>query len=161
MSRWRRPSFVNRRCAEAPSGRAGAEDEGLPLPHLPPADEGHGQEVGDRSVVGQSRGERAQELFGGAVKFTTAHYLTPKKRVINDKGLTPDIVVKMDAEECFRGDAWFHAVSCLSQVYLLTSRCSETEIWPGTASLPTAADPATALGDRSTFGAIRHTSFTR
>lgn len=34
---------------------------------------------------------------GGAIKLTTAHYLTPKKRVINHKGLTPDYVVKMDA----------------------------------------------------------------
>jgi carboxyl-terminal processing protease len=33
---------------------------------------------------------------GGAVKFTTAHYLTPKRRVINGKGVTPEVVVKMD-----------------------------------------------------------------
>ena len=33
---------------------------------------------------------------GGAVKFTIAHYLTPKSRVINGKGLTPDVIVKMD-----------------------------------------------------------------
>lgn len=33
---------------------------------------------------------------GSAVKFTTAHYLTPKKRVINGVGLTPDVVVTMD-----------------------------------------------------------------
>ena len=32
---------------------------------------------------------------GGAIKLTTAHYLTPKKRVINKKGVMPDIVVKM------------------------------------------------------------------
>jgi carboxyl-terminal processing protease len=37
--------------------------------------------------------------FGGAVKFTTAHYLTPKGRAINGKGLTPDVVVKMDVEK--------------------------------------------------------------
>lgn len=37
--------------------------------------------------------------FGGAVKFTTAHYLTPKSRVIDGKGLTPDVLVKMDAEK--------------------------------------------------------------
>ncbi|MDZ4169857.1 MAG: S41 family peptidase [Coriobacteriia bacterium] len=36
---------------------------------------------------------------GGAMKFTTAHYLTPKSRVINKKGLTPDVVVKMDIED--------------------------------------------------------------
>ena len=34
---------------------------------------------------------------GGAVKFTTAHYLTPKKRVINHKGLVPDVIVPMAA----------------------------------------------------------------
>lgn len=33
---------------------------------------------------------------GSAVKLTTAHYLTPKKRVINKKGVTPDVVVPMD-----------------------------------------------------------------
>ncbi|HEX9094199.1 MAG TPA: S41 family peptidase [Coriobacteriia bacterium] len=33
---------------------------------------------------------------GGAVKFTTAHYLTPKKRVINKKGVTPDVISPMD-----------------------------------------------------------------
>jgi carboxyl-terminal processing protease len=37
--------------------------------------------------------------FGGAVKFTTAHYLTPKGRAINGKGLTPDVVVKMAVEK--------------------------------------------------------------
>jgi carboxyl-terminal processing protease len=35
---------------------------------------------------------------GSAIKLTTAHYLTPKKRVINKKGVTPDVVVKMDAK---------------------------------------------------------------
>jgi carboxyl-terminal processing protease len=33
---------------------------------------------------------------GGAVKLTVAHYLTPKSRVIDGKGLTPDILVPMD-----------------------------------------------------------------
>lgn len=33
---------------------------------------------------------------GSAVKFTIAHYLTPKKRAINGIGLTPDYVVVMD-----------------------------------------------------------------
>ena len=33
---------------------------------------------------------------GSAVKFTIAHYLTPKKRAINGIGLTPDVVVPMD-----------------------------------------------------------------
>lgn len=33
---------------------------------------------------------------GGAVKLTVAHYLTPKGRVIEHKGLKPDVKVKMD-----------------------------------------------------------------
>ncbi len=37
--------------------------------------------------------------FGGAVKFTTAHYLTPKNRAINGKGLQPDVKVEMDREK--------------------------------------------------------------
>jgi carboxyl-terminal processing protease len=37
--------------------------------------------------------------WGGAVKFTTAHYLTPKGRAINGKGLKPDVAVKMDVEK--------------------------------------------------------------
>jgi carboxyl-terminal processing protease len=37
--------------------------------------------------------------FGGAIKFTIAHYLTPKSRVIDGKGLTPDVVVKMEADK--------------------------------------------------------------
>jgi len=36
--------------------------------------------------------------FGGAVKLTIAHYLTPKGQVIDKKGLTPDIVVEMEPE---------------------------------------------------------------
>ncbi|MCD4786026.1 MAG: S41 family peptidase [Candidatus Eremiobacteraeota bacterium] len=33
---------------------------------------------------------------GGAIKYTSAHYLTPKGRDINKKGINPDIKVKMD-----------------------------------------------------------------
>ncbi len=33
---------------------------------------------------------------GAAMKFTIAHYLTPKKREIDGKGIVPDVVVKMD-----------------------------------------------------------------
>jgi len=33
---------------------------------------------------------------GGAIKYTSAHYLTPKGRDINKKGINPDIEVKMD-----------------------------------------------------------------
>lgn len=60
----------------------------------------------DRAVVvgqktfGKGSVQTIEELsFGGAVKFTIAHYLTPKRRVINGKGVTPDIVVKMDPEK--------------------------------------------------------------
>jgi len=63
------------------------------------------QDYGRATLVGETtfgKGsvQTVSELsFGAAIKFTTAHYLTPKKRVINKKGLTPDIVVKMDAEK--------------------------------------------------------------
>lgn len=60
----------------------------------------------DRAVIvgektfGKGSVQTIRELsFGGAVKFTTAHYLTPKKRVIDGKGLVPDVVVKMDIEK--------------------------------------------------------------
>lgn len=36
--------------------------------------------------------------FGGGVKFTIAHYLTPKRRVIDGKGVTPETVVTMKPE---------------------------------------------------------------
>jgi len=35
-------------------------------------------------------------IGGGALKYTTAHYLTPKGRDINKKGIIPDINVEMD-----------------------------------------------------------------
>ena len=35
---------------------------------------------------------------GGAIKFTIAHYLTPKSRVIDGKGVEPDVVVEMKPE---------------------------------------------------------------
>lgn len=60
------------------------------------------QDYGRATLVGeQSYGKGSvqtveQLSWGGAVKFTIAHYLTPKKRVIDGKGLTPDVVVKMD-----------------------------------------------------------------
>ena len=34
--------------------------------------------------------------FGGGVKLTIAHYLTPKGRAIDGIGLTPDVIVEMD-----------------------------------------------------------------
>ena len=36
------------------------------------------------------------KVDAAAVKFTIAHYLTPKKRAINGIGLTPDLIVVMD-----------------------------------------------------------------
>ena len=55
--------------------------------------------VGETSF-GKGSVQTIEELpDGGAVKFTIAHYLTPKKRVINGIGLTPDVVVVMDREK--------------------------------------------------------------
>ncbi|NTU70590.1 MAG: PDZ domain-containing protein [Coriobacteriia bacterium] len=60
------------------------------------------QDYGRATLVGEkSYGKGSVQTveavsWGGGVKFTIAHYLTPKKRVINGKGLTPDVVVKMD-----------------------------------------------------------------
>lgn len=55
--------------------------------------------LGEKSF-GKGSVQTIQKLsFGGAVKFTTAHYLTPKKREIDGKGLTPDVVVEMDIEK--------------------------------------------------------------
>jgi len=50
-------------------------------------------------TFGKGSVQSIEELsFGGAVKFTTAHYLTPKSRVIDGVGLTPDVVVEMKFE---------------------------------------------------------------
>jgi carboxyl-terminal processing protease len=35
---------------------------------------------------------------GGAIKFTTAHYLTPLKRVIDKKGVLPEFIIPMKEE---------------------------------------------------------------
>jgi carboxyl-terminal processing protease len=54
--------------------------------------------VGQKSF-GKGSVQTVEELpasIGGAVKFTTAHYLTPKGRAIDGVGLTPDVVVDMD-----------------------------------------------------------------
>ena len=54
--------------------------------------------VGETSF-GKGSVQTIEELpDGGAVKFTIAHYLTPKSRVINGIGLTPDVVVVMERE---------------------------------------------------------------
>jgi carboxyl-terminal processing protease len=60
------------------------------------------QDYGRATLVGvKSYGKGSVQTvegvsWGGAVKFTIAHYLTPKKRVIDGKGLTPDVIVPMD-----------------------------------------------------------------
>lgn len=55
--------------------------------------------VGEKSF-GKGSVQTVKELsWGGAVKFTIAHYLTPLKRVIDGKGLKPDVVVKMDPQK--------------------------------------------------------------
>jgi carboxyl-terminal processing protease len=62
-------------------------------------DYGRAKLVGEKSF-GKGSVQTIRDLsFGGAVKFTTAHYLTPKKQAIDGKGLTPDIVVKMAPEK--------------------------------------------------------------
>lgn len=51
-------------------------------------------------TFGKGSVQTSEELSdGGAMKFTIAHYLTPKKRVIDGKGLTPDYVVKMKPDQ--------------------------------------------------------------
>ena len=55
--------------------------------------------VGEKSF-GKGSVQTIEELpDGAAVKFTIAHYLTPKKRVIDGVGLTPDVIIVMDAEK--------------------------------------------------------------
>jgi carboxyl-terminal processing protease len=55
--------------------------------------------VGEKTFGKGSVQTIEQLSFGGAVKFTTAHYLTPKKRVIDGKGVEPDTVVEMEREK--------------------------------------------------------------
>ena len=62
-------------------------------------DYGRAVVVGEKSF-GKGSVQTIEQLpDGDAVKFTIAHYLTPKKRVINNVGLTPDVVVQMDREK--------------------------------------------------------------
>ena len=62
------------------------------------------QDYGRAVIVGvTSYGKGSVQIVrelsnGGAVKLTNAHYLTPKSRVINGKGVTPDVVVTMDPQ---------------------------------------------------------------
>jgi carboxyl-terminal processing protease len=52
--------------------------------------------VGDKSY-GKGSVQAIRPLSnGGAVKLTNAHYLTPKGRVIDGRGVVPDVVVTMD-----------------------------------------------------------------
>jgi carboxyl-terminal processing protease len=52
--------------------------------------------IGEKSY-GKGSVQVIRELSnGGAVKLTNAHYLTPKGRVIDGKGVVPDIALKMD-----------------------------------------------------------------
>jgi len=54
--------------------------------------------VGEQTF-GKGSVQQIEELtFGGAVKLTIAHYLTPKGTAINGVGLSPDVVVEMDHE---------------------------------------------------------------
>jgi carboxyl-terminal processing protease len=59
-------------------------------------DYGRATLVGVKSYGKGSVQTARQVSWGGAVKFTIAHYFTPKRRVIDGVGLTPDVVVKMD-----------------------------------------------------------------
>jgi carboxyl-terminal processing protease len=52
--------------------------------------------VGDKSYGKGSVQVIRQLSNGGAVKLTNAHYLTPKGRVIDGKGVLPDVALKMD-----------------------------------------------------------------
>ena len=54
--------------------------------------------VGEQSYGKGSVQQIEQLSFGGAIKLTIAHYVTPKNRVIDKIGLTPDVVVEMDPE---------------------------------------------------------------
>lgn len=48
-------------------------------------------------TFGKGSVQTIEELsFGGAMKFTIAHYLTPEGRNIDAEGIQPDIVVEMD-----------------------------------------------------------------
>ncbi len=62
-------------------------------------DYGRATLVGVKSFGKGSVQQIEQLSFGGAIKLTIAHYLTPKGRVIDKKGVMPDVVVEMDAEQ--------------------------------------------------------------
>ena len=59
-------------------------------------DTGVGTIIGTQSF-GKGRVQTVYTLPGGAgVKLTTAKYLTPKKRDIHEKGITPDFIIEDD-----------------------------------------------------------------
>lgn len=59
-------------------------------------DYGRATLVGEQSF-GKGSVQQIEELsFGGAIKLTIAHYVTPKSRTIDKIGLTPDVVVPME-----------------------------------------------------------------
>lgn len=61
-------------------------------------DHGRAKLVGVKTF-GKGSVQTVEELAaGGAVKFTIAHYLTPKKRAIDGVGLEPDVKVEMKPE---------------------------------------------------------------
>jgi carboxyl-terminal processing protease len=61
-------------------------------------DHGRATLVGEKTF-GKGSVQTVEQLSNGdAVKFTIAHYLTPKGRAIDGEGLKPDVVVKMKAE---------------------------------------------------------------
>lgn len=52
------------------------------------------------TTFGKGSVQQIEQLsFGGAIKLTIAHYLTPKGRVIDKKGVVPDVEVPMEAEQ--------------------------------------------------------------
>ena len=61
-------------------------------------DHGRAELVGEKTF-GKGSVQTVERLsFGGGVKFTIAHYLTPDGRTIDGKGVTPEVIVKMDSE---------------------------------------------------------------
>jgi len=55
--------------------------------------------VGEQSFGKGSVQSIIPNFDGSAVRLTTAKYYTPSHKVIHEKGITPDIVVPMSAEE--------------------------------------------------------------
>ena len=59
-------------------------------------DYGRAKLVGEQTF-GKGSVQTVEQLsWGGGVKFTIAHYLTPQGRAIDGVGLTPDVVVEME-----------------------------------------------------------------